>query len=132
MGFNQIVCLAAASASTDGGGSFTKALLNTAMGIIIVFIVLFVISGIISMFRYINKWEMSRAKKTEVSAAVESTTASDDYAVVEEELSDDLELIAVITAAIEAYEASKGNEVPANGLVVRSIRRINREQWQSA
>ncbi|MBE5961634.1 MAG: hypothetical protein E7256_09685 [Lachnospiraceae bacterium] len=131
MGLNQIVCLAATS--TDGGGNFTKALLNTAMGIIIVFIVLFAISEIISLFRYINKWELAKSKKCEVSAAVEpETPASDDFAAGEEELSDDLELVAVITAAIEAYESSKGNDVPANGLVVRSIRRINREQWQSA
>jgi transcriptional regulator with XRE-family HTH domain len=41
-----------------------------------------------------------------------------------EEESDDTELVAVITAAIYAYEAENGGEVPADGLVVRSIRRL--------
>ncbi|MBQ2594067.1 MAG: FAD-dependent oxidoreductase [Candidatus Riflebacteria bacterium] len=47
-------------------------------------------------------------------------------AVVEEveEETDDTELVAVITAAIAAYEAENGVEVPADGLVVRSIRRL--------
>ena len=43
--------------------------------------------------------------------------------VIEDE-SDDTELVAVITAAIYAYEAENGGEVPADGLVVRSIRRL--------
>jgi hypothetical protein len=41
-----------------------------------------------------------------------------------EEETDDTELVAVITAAIYAYEAENGGEVPADGLVVRSIRRL--------
>lgn len=40
----------------------------------------------------------------------------------EEELLNDYELVAVITAAIYA---SLGDEVPSDGLVVRSIKRVN-------
>ena len=40
----------------------------------------------------------------------------------EKELMDDYELVAVITAAIYA---SMGSEVPADGLIVRSIRKLN-------
>ncbi len=49
--------------------------------------------------------------------------------VLEEELVNDTELVAVITAAIMA---SMGNEAPADGLIVRSIRRMNSRKWQNA
>ena len=46
--------------------------------------------------------------------------------VVEEELSDDLELVAVIAAAIAAYEGSED----ASGYVVRSIKKS--KKWHNA
>ena len=45
----------------------------------------------------------------------------------EENLADDMELVAVITAAISAAAA-----VPAEGLVVRSIRRKSGSKWKNA
>ena len=48
-------------------------------------------------------------------------------AVEEEELADDLELVAVITAAIAASE-----NTPADGLVVRSIKRAPASKWKRA
>lgn len=42
---------------------------------------------------------------------------------------EDSELVAVITAAIYA---SMGNDVPANGFVVRSIRKTNARRWMNA
>ena len=45
----------------------------------------------------------------------------------EEDLTDDLELVAVITAAIAASE-----DTPADGLVVRSIRRVPGSKWKKA
>ena len=50
----------------------------------------------------------------------------------EENLANDLELVAVITAAIHAYEEAQGNPVPTNGLYVRSIRKVNRSKWFNA
>jgi hypothetical protein len=47
----------------------------------------------------------------------------------EEELVSDCELVAVITAAIYA---SMGDTVPADGLVVRSIRRVSGRKWMNA
>lgn len=47
----------------------------------------------------------------------------------EEELINDCELVAVITAAIAA---SMGEAVPADGLVVRSIKRVNSKKWMNA
>ena len=45
----------------------------------------------------------------------------------EENLTDDLELVAVITAAIAASEGTS-----ADGLYVRSIKRVNKSKWQRA
>ena len=45
-----------------------------------------------------------------------------------EELSDDTELVAVIAAAIAAYEGSGSTD----GFVVRSIRKSNKSKWQNA
>ena len=45
----------------------------------------------------------------------------------ETELADDLELVAVISAAIAAYEGSTSTE----GFVVRSIKKSNKRSWKS-
>lgn len=102
-----------------------KAGQNTIMGISIVFVMLLAISFIISLFKYIGKLENIGKKKAEPVAPVAPVET-----VVEE--ADDLELVAVITAAIHAYEAAQGNDVPAGGLVVRSIRKVNKTKWQNA
>jgi len=47
----------------------------------------------------------------------------------EEELVSDCELVAVITAAIYA---SMGDAVPAEGLIVRSIRKSGSRKWMNA
>ncbi|MDD5901476.1 MAG: OadG family protein [Lachnospiraceae bacterium] len=105
------------------------ALGNTIVGISVVFVALLFISFIISLFKYISVFENRRAKKKEEKQkeeaipvqAIENTVAQIAEA---EELTDDLALIAVITAAIQAYEEANGNVAAvANGLVVRSIRR---------
>lgn len=96
--------------------------LNTILGIGIVFIVLILISFIISLFKYINK--IGAPKKEEVKAAPVSAPV-----VEEEDVTDDLEIVAVITAAITAYEESIGGS--AEGLVVRSIKKVNKK-WLNA
>ena len=45
----------------------------------------------------------------------------------EEELADDTELVAVIAAAIAAYEGTS-----TDGFQVRSIKRANTKKWQRA
>jgi len=102
--------------------TYGEAGLNTAMGLGIVFCALAFISLVITLegkiFGALGK--KKAAPKTPEVPAVAAP------AVVEEveEDTDDTELVAVITAAIYAYEAENGGEVPADGLVVRSIRRM--------
>ncbi len=100
--------------------------LNTILGIGIVFIVLILISFIIGLLKYVNVFGRSKeVKVSETAAAVPET-------VEEEDVTDDLEIVAVIMAAIEAYEEEMGGTVPADGLVIRSIKKRNKKQWINA
>ncbi len=96
------------------------AALNTVIGMGTVFAVLILISLIISCFGFIPKLQAKFAgKKPAETAAVESAAAQD---TVQEEIfeeTDDLELVAVIAAAVAACEGAASTD----GFVVRSIRR---------
>ena len=116
-----------------------EAVSNTIIGICVVFGALVFFSFVISLLKYVNVLENKKAAKKEAKseekavpmAAIENTVAQ----IEEEELCNDAELVAVITAAIYEYEAAaaaaqaqaQGLPAPArtnqNGLVVRSIRR---------
>lgn len=107
------------------GEKMEKAGLNTLLGMGTVFIVLILISIIISMFNLIPKIQGAFNKKNEIeekAAAVDNTIAQ---IVEKEESSDDLEIVAVITAAIAA--ASYGGS--SDGFVVRSIVRRPNSSW---
>lgn len=116
-----------ASAKYTMGEILKKAGLNTVLGMGTVFVVLIFISFIISLFGLIGK---TQRKKTEPKQAEvlnhpepEETEASEETA---EDLTDDLELAAVITAAIAASEGTS-----TDGFVVRSIKkRRKNSQWK--
>ena len=101
------------------GDLMEKAALNTAIGMGTVFAVLILISLIIACFGFIPAIQAAFAKKKEAPAApVEAPVVAPVPEPVQEE-ADDTELVAVIAAAIAAYEGSTNTE----GFVVRSIRR---------
>ena len=97
------------------GEMMQRAALNTVMGMGTVFVVLIIISLIISLFGFIGKAQNRKAKEAPVQAAAEIPVSEE---IPDENLTDDLELVAVIAAAIAASE-----DVSADSLVVRSIRR---------
>jgi sodium pump decarboxylase gamma subunit len=98
--------------------------LNTAMGLGIVFCALAFISLVITLEGKIFK-AVGKKKAAPKTPAVTETPAAPAVTVDETvEEDNDEEIAAVITAAIYAYEAENGGEVPADGLVVRSIRRL--------
>ncbi len=104
------------------GELMQKAALNTVLGMGTVFAVLILICLIISCFTYIPKIQAAFTKKQPQEEKKESATAVDQtiaQIVEKEELSDDLELVAVIAAAVAASEGA----VSTDGFVVRSIRR---------
>lgn len=105
------------------GELMARAALNTLIGMGTVFAVLILISVIIACFGFIPKIQAMFAKKAD---KVEATPAVEAVPVVEEEeLADDTELVAVIAAAIAAYEGTS-----ADGFRVRSIKRANTKKWQ--
>lgn len=109
------------------GETMAKAGQNTLVGIGTVFVVLILISFLISLFRFIPMMQEKMAKKKETSNAeamdkAVSQIAEKEEAVEEEDLTDDLELVAVIAAAIAASEG----QATTDGFVVRSIRKVNR------
>lgn len=164
----MIVCIFALSACSKGtdvtpeyslGEKLASAAGNTLFGIATVAIILLLMVGVISCFRFIpmleakyavwaEKQAKQRAEKKalkqkakeqkrraklglppveEAQEEAKAETASAAVNPAPENLVDDLELVAVITAAIAAMEG-----VPADGLVVRSIRRSLQNKWNRA
>ena len=105
-----------------------RAGMNTLMGIGIVFLRLVFLSFVIGLFKYIEKFqnvgkkkaaeEAPKAEEAPAPAIAQSEAADEDFA-------DDLELVAVISAAIAAYENTSGDS-----FVVRSIKKSNK--WHRA
>lgn len=110
------------SAKFSMGEVLTKAGLNTLLGMGTVFVVLIFLAFLISLMKYIpvlmNFFE-KKDKEAEAKEAVQTETVAETA-----ELTDDLELIAVITAAIAAQEGTS-----TDGFVVRSIRRRTSNNW---
>ena len=97
-----------------------KAGTNTAFGMGTVFVMLIVIALIISLFGVFNKASKKSADKKK--AAAPATGVDNAVKTIEaiEEAADNTALVAVIAAAIAAYEGSSSTD----GFVVRSIKRI--------
>lgn len=121
--------LEAAALNPDAsfGDKMAKAALNTLIGMGTVFLVLILISALISSFGLISKFEeMAKNKKKAKEEAKDVNEAAVDNTIAQiiekEELSDDLELVAVIAAAIAASEGAASTD----GFVVRSIRKVRR------
>lgn len=109
------------SAKFSIGEILTKAGLNTLLGMGTVFGVLIFLAFLISLMKYIPAILDKLTAKQEQTVQ-ESKQIVEETQVVEE--SDDLELIAVITAAIAAQEGTS-----TDGFVVRSIRRRPSNNW---
>ena len=109
------------------GERMEKAVFNTLMGMGTVFLVLIFISLLIGGFQYIGKFESKMKGKAQEPALQPIPAAPVPVAEEAEELVDDLELVAVITAAIAA---STGGS--PQGLVVRSIKRAPVSKWKKA
>ena len=104
------------------GEKMEKAVLNTVLGMGTVFIVLIFISYIISLLQHVNKI----GAKKQTAEEPQQTAPAPVVEEPEDEEEDDCELVAVITAAIAASEGTA-----ADGLVVRSIRKVGRQNnWK--
>ncbi|MBP5222966.1 MAG: OadG family protein [Lachnospiraceae bacterium] len=103
------------------GELMQKAALNTVIGMGTVFAVLILISIIIACFGLIPKIQAAFAKKEKKTntTGIENAVAQITKQEAVLEAADDTELVAVIAAAVAAYEGSANTD----GFVVRSIRR---------
>ena len=98
------------------GETMTKAAMNTAMGMGTVFVMLIIISLIISCFSLVNKAQKKAEDKKAANAPAPVAPSAAPVAAASQ--TDDLELVAVISAAIAAATGSS-----ADDFVVRSIKR---------
>lgn len=98
----------------------------------IIFLLLIIIGSLITIFkiatRLANKLFGIKGKP-EISAGQSVDKVLSQIQTQEQNLINDAELVAVITAAIMA---SMGDEAPADGLVVRSIKKVNKQAWMRA
>lgn len=117
------------TANASFGQKMKEAVLNTIMGVSIVFLMLLFLSALISQFKHVSKLEQlfNKSKKAPAAPAPKAAAPAPAPVVVEEEVVDDGELIAVIAAAIAAAEGTS-----TDGFVVRSIKKSNRNKWQRA
>ena len=109
------------------GEILKKAGMNTILGMGTVFIVLIFISLVIYCFNFIpgNRTPKEEEKKRPAPKPRPAKKAASKAA--KENLVDDKELVAAITAAICAY-----NGTSPEGFVVRSIRRAESSRWKKA
>lgn len=118
---SMIACsfgLTACGNGEDLGEAMGRAGLNTLIGMGTVFVVLILISMIINGFAVIPKLQKAFSKKADEEQAVKedaSPAVQAEETAVDE--TDDLELVAVIAAAIAASEGA----ATTDGFVVRSI-----------
>ena len=101
------------------GMIFKKAGLNTILGMGVVFLVLILLAFVIYLMKFIPQLVEQKEAKEEVFE-----TFTSEIEEVSSECMDDLELVAVITAAIAAQEGKS-----TDGFVVRSIRRRPSNHW---
>lgn len=120
----------AATTAADDITTIPQALVNTVIAMGTVFLVLILISFIISLFKFIPILMDKLTKKEPVqpvAPAPAPVAAPAPKPVVAEQQTaapaDDTQLIAVITAAVAAAMEQDGIAVPADGLVIRSIKK---------
>lgn len=103
--------------------------LNMLLGMGTVFLVLTLIIILLSLFKFIPYLQDKFSGKSKGTSSTVDHIIAQIVEQEEEELSEDFELVAVITAAIYA---SMGEAVPTDGFIVRSIRKVNSKRRMNA
>ena len=124
MGIHDIIFLTANSGAES-------VLSNSGLPVIITGAAIIILAMIISRLRSNRKSGQEETSDEDGSGTVVALETCSQEGE-EEDLSDDSELAAVIAAAIYAYEEGSGTPVPADGLIVRSMRRVNKSRWRNA
>ncbi|MCI8559289.1 MAG: OadG family protein [Lachnospiraceae bacterium] len=129
---HDVVITVTADPIYSTGEILQKAGMNTLLGMGVVFTVLILISLIISCFNFIpaieKKFSKKKAEEKKAAAPAAPVAAAPVAAPAAEEPADDLELVAVITAAVAAAMGTTSTD----GFVVRSIKRKSNQKWKKA
>lgn len=129
-----------AKTASDMGGAFSPERLSLSgqmilIGMGMIFAVLGILWAVLALFKVFFARPVKEKAKKKAPAAPAAPAPAAPAAVEPEpvvESQDDETLIAVITAAIVAYEASNGNDVAPSGFRVVSFRRTNGgKAWNS-
>lgn len=107
------------------GEKLQNAGLNTLLGMGMAFAILIIISLIISLFPVLFGGGGKKKKESDKEITQKAMDNTISQIAEQEDLSNDAELVAVIAAAIAAYEGSASTE----GFQVRSIRKVNKN-WK--
>jgi sodium pump decarboxylase gamma subunit len=127
---NELFRLGALALETDGtytpfsGDAIKYALEMTLLGMGMIFAVLGVLWGVLAIFKLV----FARPKKEKKAVEVKSEEKAEptvEAVPVPVETTDDGELIAILTAAIYAYESENNPEAPVGNFRVVSYRRAN-------
>jgi len=116
--YNPVMTSAAFNARYTMAEKMSKAGLNTVIGMGTVFVMLIIISFIISLFGLFSRQKKPDKTEEGINKAVEQIEKKETA-----ELASNSELVAVIAAAIAAYEGTTSTD----GFVVRSIKKIKRQ-----
>lgn len=105
-----------------------EALVNTLLGMGTVFVILILISFVIYLLKFIpellNRSEKKSAAEQPAAAVPKAApTVPRVQPTAVESKTEDTQLVAVITAAVAAAMEQEGTPVPAEGLVIRSIKK---------
>ncbi len=106
------------------GEKIQQAALNTLLGMGTTFAVLILLALVIALFgKIVGGASNKSASKKAVAQSAAAPAPAASAVAEEEELADDRELVAVIAAAVAAFEGKQDT----NGFVVRSIRKARRK-----
>ena len=125
---NELFRLGALAIREDGtytpfsGDAIKYALEMTLLGMGMIFAVLGVLWGVLAIFKLVFARPKKEKKAESVAIAVEELAPVAEPEVV---AADDGELIAILTAAIMAYEAEQNPDAPIGNFRVVSYRRSN-------
>ncbi len=124
----SVMCLTGLTGcSSEFAVEMEHAGLNTLLGMGMAFFVLIIISLVISCFPLVfggtNRKEVKKTENITTEQSIDHTISQIEE---QEEMADNAELVAVISAAIAAFEGSSHTE----GFQVRSIRKVNKKNWK--
>ena len=132
---NEILRLGALALREDGtytpfsADAWGYALEMTLLGMGMIFSVLGILWGVLAIFKLVfarpKKEKKKKAGKDAVVESVPVESASQTFEAAPVVANDDGELIAILTAAIYAYEAEQNPEAPIGNFRVVSYRRAN-------